>query len=279
MRTVNLNSWQEFRGQVSNIESEFGHHERAGRGEKNRILYRGQSDANWELETTLERYSREKWSVESYVALLKRLKPQIESFSDQQWKIPKVVTWGDGTRLPCHELWVYLRHCGFPSPLLDWTLSPYVAAFFAFEQIHNSERVAVFAYIDAPRGTKVFWEKEPHISVKGVYEKTHRRHFLQQSHYTVCTNLEQNSNMFNRHEDVFRGRVSNSKRQDALIKITTPLADRKSALQELDQMNINRFSLFQSEEALMETLAFREIYLKTNPIIQLGSRERDVLST
>jgi hypothetical protein len=277
MRTEPLNSWSDFAGKISSVENEFGYHDAAGKRQKNRILFRGQSNAKWELETTLERYSRKEWSVESYVELLQRLKPQVESFSNQLWTFPRSNNWAEGNRLPCHELWVYLRHCGFPSPLLDWTISPFVALFFAFENFIEADEVAIYAYIDAPLGTKSYWAKDSHIYPVGVHEKTHPRHFLQQSFYTICIKSDQNSHIFTRHGDVFRDTARNSNRQDALIKITVPQNNRKSALQELDKMNINSFSLFQSEEALMKTLAFREIDLTSNPLSnplpELGSSE------
>ena len=50
----------------------------------------------------------------------------------------------------------YLRHHGFPSPLLDWTKSPYIAAYFAMVNAPQKEvkKVSVFAYLESPTGGK-----------------------------------------------------------------------------------------------------------------------------
>jgi len=51
--------------------------------------------------------------------------------------------------------------------------------------------------------------------------------------------------------------------RDQIYKTTVPSSERIKILRYLDSDNLNRFSLFGSEDALMDTLAFREIELKS----------------
>ncbi len=47
-----------------------------------------------------------------------------------------------------------------------------------------------------------------------------------------------------------------------LWKIDIPASESLIALHDLDRMNINAFSLFGSEEALIRTVAIREFHLR-----------------
>ncbi len=95
----------------------------------------------------------------------------------------------------------------------------------------------------------------------GPFVGTHRRHFLQQSDYTVCADYKEVGNWpsewhFAKHESVFHRRDT---RQDSLWKFNIPWTERLKVLEILDKYNLNAFSLFESEESLIETSAVREM--------------------
>lgn len=100
---------------------------------------------------------------------------------------------------------------------------------------------------------------EPQISILGPYVKTHQRHFRQQANYTICRSFESEGWHFTPHQKVID--LGNNQ-QDILYKISIPSSERSKVLQHLDQFNLNGYSLFNSEETLMDTLAFREMDLK-----------------
>ena len=88
----------------------------------------------------------------------------------------------------------------------------------------------------------------------GPYVKTHRRHVLQQSQYTACLSFHDEWR-FESYDSVFE----HGRRQQAFCwKFTIPATERRRVLALLDEHNLNAFSLFGSEESLMETLATRE---------------------
>lgn len=265
MKTVELKTWNEFRDEIEELETYYGINTT-----RNIILYRGQSDRCWRLQTTLERFSSGVWTIRGYAQLAIICAPQIESYTEKEWKLPKpseiekdlTETFNDTlVKIPMFEFGIYLRHYGFPSPLLDWCMSPYVAAFFAFCERTTAENVAIFAYIDSEEGVKSGFVGEPQITTRGPYIRAHKRHFLQQSCYTIATKVlsERMDHEFVCHEDVFK---QNRQDQDILIKYVIPSSERITALKYLERVNINHFSLMQSEEALMKTLAFKEIELR-----------------
>ena len=111
-----------------------------------------------------------------------------------------------------------------------------------------------------PKGSKVGIVGAPMISVRHPKVKTHKRHFLQQSHYTCATEVVNSfkDHRFVAHEQVFAVEAED---QDILIKILIPRSIRLIALTTLHTYNINYFSLFQTEDALINTLALKEMEL------------------
>ena len=153
------------------------------------------------------------------------------------------------------EYVAYLRHHRFPSPLLDWSRSPYVAAFFAFrDAAPRIEKRSIFVFCDKPQGTKGGVIGEPMIEPLVGHTRIPRRHFFQQSIYTVCRSANNRKWHFDSHQMVFD---NPHPRQDFLGKFDIPSTEREKIMGLLDQYNLNAYSLFESEESLLETLWVR----------------------
>jgi hypothetical protein len=67
--------------------------------------------------------------------------------------------------------------------------------------------------------------------------------------------------IFDSHDSLLNGPDQRSQ-QDWLWKINIPSSLRATVLRSLDEHNLNAFSLFDSEDSLLEMLWVREVYLK-----------------
>ncbi len=225
------------------------------------LLFRGQASFNWPLETTLERAKPKSTELADYYRAVAVAKTQIETFTNRTWgeieyqKTLELLQNYDTlqfSNLPSYDFLVYLRHLGFPSPLLDWSKSLYIAAYFAFSTPPKAERIALFVYQERAGSGKVSSSGDAQIMVLGPNVRSHPRHFLQQGEYTLCCKFEESSWHFAPHSTVF---VKEDESQDRLWKFTVPQTEAGLVMKRLNEYNINAFSLFQSEESLMESLA------------------------
>jgi len=269
MKIEDLPNWAAFEERVQQLFKLRAKFLSAAPGYVSSLLFRGQADASWNLATTLERTAPAFLRARDYYKATHNAKHEIESLTERRWDIltpPEYADWlksqssFGATEFPADEFLIHLRHHGFPSPLLDWSRSPYIAAFFAFRtKMTNVDRVAVYAYLEHI-GVGKLWETDaPKISVRGPTVRAHRRHVMQQCEYTICTatRLDEDSRKewyYACHENIFDAPEN---AQDILWKLTIPVTERLKVLRSLDRYNLNAFSLFGSEESLMETAGLR----------------------
>jgi len=271
-----IKSWEAFEEELVKINEDTKVLRQKGVSRMDYPLFRGHSDSEWHLESTLDRIQRG-MSLSDYRRIVKIVHENVATCTGRSWDIetdtPTIFFGGFDLPLPTIEFMAYLRHNGFPSPLLDWTRSPYIAAFFAFRDIYPRKKdafaaecpvltglcdhVSIFVFREFAGLTKEWDDQEPHIHALGPTITTHRNHYLQQSEYLLCIGKKRDGEwVFTNYQD-----VTPCENQDVLVKYNIPISEQQKVLKKLDTMNITAYSLFDSETSLMETLALREIVL------------------
>lgn len=91
-------------------------------------IYRGHSDVTWTLTSSFSRFCQKNAMQFSLTTFFKLLHSFIDQASDYTAK--------DLRGIQIYEKIAFAQHHGVPTPFIDWTESPYIAAFFAiFERL------------------------------------------------------------------------------------------------------------------------------------------------
>lgn len=278
---IEYDSWEEFEGAIKELNKYLEDNKISTK--QNPLLYRGQRCGKWDLETTLERYIRKEYTVTDYLQLIRSAKCAFEShfgkgfeagelnIGEMKFKVAEIH--------PCYQLLSYFRHLGFPSPLLDWTRSVYVAAYFAFcdADPKDDKSVAVYSYIERLGKSKnIFPSLEGFVERLGPNIQTHKRHYLQQAEYTYTVNVDKSADenatdnfeidcnkvTYKNHYETIKDRMSEGGKQDICVKHLIPITEKDEVINRLYSMNINEYSLFHTEESLMKTVAYERIRRK-----------------
>lgn len=267
---VPCKTWDEFRRNVNELILQ----ETTSLNDKEWI-FRGILEKH-PLETTLERACNN-WKDIPLSSL-----PQIEVELIREIERK---AFGLGIPLPNRDdriWWVSLmQHYGSPTRLLDFTYSPYVAAYFAFEKLQRdleAEEAVVWAiqHRFTQRGGKQIATEEEIEKIRKAeigcldflfdLKKKHKPSVLQVTAYYLHDRITAQQGVFLCPTDISVPFVSNFQavpgyQDENLVKRFVLKKDiMKGALAELHKMNITRHSLFPGISGLAESLTLRLPY-------------------
>jgi hypothetical protein len=242
IRTIAYSSWVEFKRDL------FFELYPAGAFRRGQYLFRGAGDANWRLSTTFDRRFAQ-------IPLPERMRLWHDLIAE--WRlgcldagVPAAVTDDE------LALWALGRHHGLPTRMLDWSMSPYVAAFFAFRshllaQVQTHAQIAVWVlHLNDP-----VWQAGG-VEVVTIPAVANSRLRNQSGRFTLCraaiTCLEEY--------------VEERATSVALTRCLMPAAEAAIALGDLDAMGITDHELFPDLTGLADLATMRAALAVTHRV-------------
>ena len=207
-------------------------------------LFRGHASHKWDLSTTFHRehyYDLMRYRDVACVPLARELNARL----GRRYDLNNATDFGAVLSLA--------QHHGFPTPLLDWTRSPYVAAYFAIAgntQSMGNPRIFVFDIAEWNRLPQPanLGDPRPAVSIREFEAHDNPRHLPQQSCHT-----------FSNVADV-EGWIRTLEKQlsrSFLTIIDLPSSERQAAIRDLAYMGVTAASLFPGLDGACRSLKER----------------------
>jgi hypothetical protein len=226
------------------------------------FIYRGQADASWRVMSKIDRHEKAhpKTVIHASRHFKASMSPHPPARRDEHLEAFKVACrgiYGGPNDLSKREWWSLAQHHGLATPLLDWTLSPFVALFFAFEESYlvrttrSGRRVAY-----EPKQRAVYCALAHLIANpdrkrgNGIPVFVPRRSVTRRlsSQVSVLMEMPPKVDLAKHVVRTYRGESAGSHEhpgeRSILTKIVIPSTDRIGCLKMLERMNVNRLTLF-----------------------------------
>ncbi len=227
-----LPNWNAFKTYVNGLE-------------RRRYVFRGQEDNAWRLRSSFYRTARA--NIERFVTHdISVLQKALSSLTKHAFDLRNPLHYGAFVNLA--------QHHGYPTPLLDWTWSPYVAAFFAYRNLPSrrpkrGSKVRIFKldlreWNKVPQFDKVF-PAQPHVSVLDALAFDNPRVIPQQAISTISNVDDIETHV--RSVEAARGTTY-------LEAVDLPARDRRGVMDELALMGVTAGSLFPGLDGACESL-------------------------
>jgi hypothetical protein len=219
-----LSNWDEFVSLSASIPSDY--------------VWRGHQNESWELKSLLDReLSAGKIPLDG-----KRrdniLESVLQTFKRRISELAK-----DTSALKEVDIWALGQHYGLPTPFLDWTINPYIAAYFAFRKKDTMTQSRNRVVIALRKETKRLILKtksrgkvlktERYVEFPGITGSTidtslNTRMKAQEG---VFTNALNGRDISDNVKDYYRRKFQKTKQEEVfLIKILLPSSERKRVL-------------------------------------------------
>jgi hypothetical protein len=227
-----LRNWTAFKTYVNGLE-------------RQRYVFRGQEDNQWRLRSSFYRTGRA--NMDRFVRIdINALQKALSALTRYAFDLRNPLHYGAFINLA--------QHHGYPTPLLDWTWSPYVAAFFEYRNLRlggvkRGGKVRIFKF-DVREWNKILqvnkvFPAQPHVSVLDALAFDNPRVIPQQAISTMS-----NVDDIEAHIRLVEGNMG----RVYLEAIDLPARDRRGVMGELALLGVTAGSLFPGLDGACESL-------------------------